>query len=69
MLEFYEAYGNLEKTTNFIQKLVQDSVLEVNNSLKIQYDGKPLDLSKNFKVTCKGKQKLGIEKLESSKKF
>ena len=72
MLEFYEAYGNLEKTTNFIQKLVQDSVLEVNNSLKIQYDGKPLDLSKNFKVISVKellKQKLGIEKLESSKEI
>ncbi len=72
MLEFYEAYGNLEKTTNFIQKLVQDSVLEVNNSLKIQYDGKPLDLSKNFKVISVKellKQKLGIEKLDSSKEI
>ena len=72
MLEFYEAYGNLEKTTNFIQKLIQDSVLEVNNSLKIQYDGKPLDLSKNFKVISVKellKQKLGIEKLESSKEI
>ena len=72
MLEFYEAYGNLKKTTNFIQKLVQDSVLEVNNSLKIQYDGKPLDLSKNFKVISVKellKQKLGIEKLESSKEI
>ena len=72
MLEFYEAYGNLEKTTNFIQKLVQDSVLEVNNSLKIQYDGKSLDLSKNFKVISVKellKQKLGIEKLESSKEI
>lgn len=72
MLEFYEAYGNLEKTTNFIQKLVQDSVLEVNDSLKIQYDGKPLDLSKNFKVISVKellKQKLGIEKLESSKEI
>ncbi|MEC7858987.1 MAG: lysine--tRNA ligase [Pseudomonadota bacterium] len=72
MLEFYEAYGNLEKTTNFIQKLVQDSVLEVNNSLKIQYDGKPLDLSKNFKVISVKellKQKLGIEKLESPKEI
>ena len=72
MLEFYEAYGNLEKTTNFIQKLVQDSVLEVNNSLKIQYDGKPLDLSKNFKVISVKellKQKLGIEKLQSSKEI
>ena len=72
MLEFYEAYGNLEETTNFIQKLVQDSVLEVNDSLKIQYDGKPLDLSKNFKVISVKellKQKLGIEKLESSKEI
>lgn len=72
MLEFYEAYGNLEKTTKFIQKLVQDSVLEVNDSLKIQYDGKPLDLSKNFKVISVKellKQKLGIEKLESSKEI
>lgn len=72
MLEFYEAYGNLEKTTNFIQKLVQDSVLEVNDSLKIQYDGKQLDLSKNFKVISVKellKQKLGIEKLESSKEI
>ena len=72
MLEFYEAYGNLEKTTNFIQKLVQDSVLAVNDSLKIQYDGKPLDLSKNFKVISVKellKQKLGIEKLESSKEI
>ncbi|MDA9715897.1 lysine--tRNA ligase [Bacteroidota bacterium] len=72
MLEFYEAYGNLEKTTNFIQKLVQDSVLEVNNSLKIQYDGKPLDLSKNFKVISVKellKEKLGIKKLESSKEI
>ena len=72
MLEFYEAYGNLEKTTNFIQKLVQDSLLEVNNSLKIQYDGKPLDLSKKFKVISVKellKQKLGIEKLESSEEI
>ena len=50
MLEFYESYGSLEKTTKFVQKLVQDSISEVNESLKIEYDGKPLDMSGDFKV-------------------
>ncbi|GIS27096.1 MAG: hypothetical protein CM15mP127_14690 [Gammaproteobacteria bacterium] len=72
MLEFYEAYGNLEKTTNFIQKLVQDSVLEVNKVLKFNMMESHSDLSKNFKVISVKellKQKLGIEKLESSKEI
>ncbi len=72
MLEFYEAYGKLKKTTAFIQKLVQDSVLEVNESLKIEYDGKPLDLSKDFKVISVKdllKQKLGIKELDDSDKI
>ena len=72
MLEFYEAYGKLNKTTAFIQKLVQDSVLEVNESLKIEYDGKPLDLSKDFKVISVKdllKQKLGIKELDDSDKI
>ncbi len=72
MLEFYEAYGKLNKTTAFIQKLVQDSVLEVNESLKIEYDGKPLDLSKDFKVISVKdllKQKLGIKELDDPDKI
>jgi lysyl-tRNA synthetase class 2 len=50
MLEFYEAYGNLDKTTKFIQKLVQDAVFAVNSTLNIQYENKPLDLSANFRI-------------------
>ena len=50
MLEFYEAYGSLEKTTNFVQKLVQNSVLAVNDSLEIEYENKPLNLKNNFRV-------------------
>ena len=50
MLEFYEAYGTLEKTTKFVQKLVQNSVLSVNDSLEIEYENKPLNLSKDFRV-------------------
>ena len=38
MLEFYEAYGTLKKTTLFVQKLVQDSIMAVNDSLMIIYE-------------------------------
>ena len=50
MLEFYEAYGTLEKTTLFVQKLVQDSISAVNDSLSITYEGKEIDFKTNFDV-------------------
>ena len=50
MLEFYEAYGSLEKTALFVQKLVQDSISAVNGSLNITYEGKELILESDFKV-------------------
>jgi len=49
MLEFYEAYGDLQRTAKFIQKLIQDSILAVNDSLKITYDQKILILKKTLK--------------------
>ncbi len=50
MLEFYEAYGTLKKTTSFVQKLVQDSIKAVNDSLTIMYEEKELDLKNDFDV-------------------
>jgi lysyl-tRNA synthetase class 2 len=50
MLEFYEAYGTLKKTTLFVQKLVQDSIKAVNDSLTIMYEEKELDLKNDFAV-------------------
>ena len=50
MLEFYEAYGTLKKTTQLVQKLVQDSIKAVNDSLTITYEEKELDLKNNFDV-------------------
>ena len=62
MLEFYEAYGSLEKTTLFVQKLVQDSILAVNDSLKLTYEEKELNLTDNFEV--KSLKDLVQDKLE-----
>ena len=50
MLEFYEAYGSLERTALFVQKLVQDSISAVNGSMNITYEGKELNLESDFKV-------------------
>ena len=50
MLEFYEAYGTLKKTTLLVQKLVQDSIKAVNDSLTIMYEEKELDLKNDFDV-------------------
>jgi len=50
MLEFYEAYRTLKKTTLFVQKLVQDSIKAVNDSLTIMYEEKELDLKNDFDV-------------------
>ena len=50
MLEFYEAYGTLKKTTLSVQKLVQDSIKAVNDSLTIMYEEKELDLKNDFDV-------------------
>ena len=50
MLEFYEAYGTLKKTTLLVQKLVQDSIKAVNDSLTIMYEEKELDLKNDFVV-------------------
>jgi lysyl-tRNA synthetase class 2 len=50
MLEFYEAYGSLDKTTRFVQKLVQDSISAVNDSLSIIYEDKELNLESDFEV-------------------
>ena len=50
MLEFYEAYGSLERTTLFVQKLVQDSISAVNDSLSITYEDKELNLGSDFEV-------------------
>ena len=72
MLEFYEAFGKLDKTTAFIQKLIQDSVQEVNGTLKIEYDGRPLDLSNDFKViSIKDllKEKLGLKNLDTAEEI
>ena len=52
MLEFYEAYGDLNRTAKLIQKLVQDSVLAVNDSLNIAYEDKPLNLEGDFRVVA-----------------
>lgn len=68
MLEFYEAYGTLEKTTKFVQKLVQNSVLSVNDSLEIEYENKPLNLSKDFRVASMKdllKEKLQVKSLDT----
>ena len=50
MLEFYEAYGSLERTALFVQKLVQDSISAVNDSLSIIYEDKELNLESDFEV-------------------
>ena len=50
MLEFYEAYGSLGKTTRFVQKLVQDSIYAVNDSLIIIYEDKELNLGSDFEI-------------------
>ena len=50
MLEFYEAYGSLERTTLFVQKLVQDSISAVNGSLSIIYEDKKLNLGNDFEI-------------------
>ena len=51
MLEFYEAFGSLQKTTSFVQKLIQDAVASVNDSLQISYQDRALDLSQDFKIS------------------
>ena len=50
MLEFYEAYGTLEKTTKLVQKIVQDAVGAVNDNLNITYQDKELNLKDNFQI-------------------
>jgi lysyl-tRNA synthetase class 2 len=68
MLEFYEAYGSLEKTTKFVQSLIQNSVLAVNDTLEITYEDKPLNLQKDFKVASIKdllKEKLNLKSLET----
>ena len=62
MLEFYEAYGSLERTTLFVQKLVQDSIFAVNDSLSITYEDKELNLGSDFEV--KSLRDLVQEKLD-----
>ena len=62
MLEFYEAYGSLDRTTLFVQKLVQDSISAVNDSLSIIYEEKELNLASDFEV--KSLKDLVQEKLD-----
>ena len=62
MLEFYEAYGSLKRTTLFVQKLVQDSISAVNDSLSITYEDKELNLGSDFEV--KSLRDLVQEKLD-----
>ena len=50
MLEFYEAYGTLEKTTKLVQKIVQDAVGAVNDNLNITYQDKELNLEGDFQI-------------------
>ena len=72
MLEFYEAYGDLHRTANLIQKLVQDSVLAVNDSLNISYEDKPLNLKDDFRVVALKdlfKRKLKLSSLDTKMKF
>ena len=68
MLEFYEAYGDLNRTAKLIQKLVQDSVLAVNDSLNISYEDKPLNLKDDFRVVALKdlvKEKLKLSSLDT----
>ena len=68
MLEFYEAYGDLNRTAKLIQKLVQDSVLAVNDSLNITYEDKPLNLEGDFRVVALKdlvKEKLKLSNLDT----
>ena len=68
MLEFYEAYGELGRTAKLIQKLVQDSVLAVNDSLNISYEDQPLNLKEDFKIVALKdlvKEKLGLPSLDT----
>ena len=68
MLEFYEAYGDLNRTAKLIQKLVQDSVLAVNDSLNIAYEDKPLNLEGDFRVVALKdlvKEKLKLSSLDT----
>ena len=62
MLEFYEAYGSLDRTARFVQKLVQDSISAVNGMLNITYEDKELNLGSDFEV--KSLKDLVQEKLE-----
>lgn len=51
-----------------MQKLVQNSVLAVNDSLEIEYENKPLNLKNNFRVASIKdllKEKLNIKSLET----
>ena len=68
MLEFYEAYGDLQRTVKFIQKLIQDSILAVNDSLKITYDQKNINFEKDFEIRSLKelvKEELNVESLEN----
>ena len=68
MLEFYEAYGDLQRTAKFIQKLIQDSILAVNDSLKITYDQKNINFEKDFEIRSLKelvKEELNVESLEN----
>ncbi len=72
MLEFYEAYGKLEDVTKLIQKLVQDSVSAVNDSLEITYEEKPLNLKADFRVVALKdlvKEKLGVASLDNAEEI
>ena len=62
MLEFYEAYGSLDRTARFVQKLVQDSISAVNGMLNITYEDKELNLGSDFEV--KSLKDLVQEKLD-----
>ena len=72
MLEFYEAYGKLEDVTKLIQKLVQDSVSAVNDSLEITYEEKPLNLKADFRVVALKdlvREKLGVASLDNAEEI
>ncbi|THU05546.1 lysine--tRNA ligase [Lampropedia puyangensis] len=48
MMEFYAAYWNYEDLMDFVEALLRDTAEKTAGSQQVQYQGKPVDLSKPF---------------------
>jgi len=69
MLELYQAYGDYNDMMALAEEIIVDTVMKVNGSPKVNFDGKEIDLTtpwKKIKMTDAIREYSGIDVMSMS---